>query len=158
QLPLEEVTVADLLKKQGYATALFGKWHLGNNRFHPSNRGFDEAIVSMGKHFDFATQPPMKVESGIYLADFLTDRALDFIEKNKDRPFFLYVPHFAVHVPHEAKKDLIEKYAKKKGVAGHEDPVYAAMIESIDQSVGRIVAKLKELKLHERTLVIFSSD
>jgi arylsulfatase A-like enzyme len=158
-LPLDRVTIAQALKDAGYATALFGKWHLGQNgQYHPGKRGFDEAIVSMGKHFDFATNPKVEYPPGTYLADFLTDHAVNFIEKNKDRPFFLYVPHFAVHAPLEAKKDLIEKYRKKQPVGGHKDPVYAAMIDSVDQSVGRIVAKLDELKLSEHTVVIFMSD
>src|SRR5207244_3359101 len=106
----------------------------------------------------FVTNPPVSYPPGTYLADFLTDRAVQFIDKNKDRPFFLYVPHFGVHVPHQAKKDLIEKYKLKPPVGGHKDPVYAAMIDSVDQSVGRIVAKLDDLKLSDRTIVIFASD
>jgi arylsulfatase A-like enzyme len=112
----------------------------------------------MGKHFDFNTNPKTPYPPGTYLADFLTDHAVKFLEANKDRPFFLYVPHFGVHVPHEAKMELIAKYKKKNPVGGHKDPVYAAMIESVDESVGRIVAKLDELKLAERTIVIFASD
>ena len=158
-LPLDKITVARALKDAGYATALFGKWHLGNGpAYHPAKRGFDDAIVSMGKHFDFNTNPQTPYPPGTYLADFLTEHAVKFIEKNRDRPFFLYVPHFGVHVPHEAKKDLIAKYQKKQPVGGHKDPVYAAMIDSVDQSVGRIVAKLDELKLTDRTIVIFASD
>jgi arylsulfatase A-like enzyme len=158
-LALEEVTIAEVLKDAGYATGMFGKWHLGPNAtHHPTKQGFDEAIVSMGKHFAFNTSPPVKVDPEVYLADFLTDRALGFIEKHRERPFFLYLPHFAVHSPLEAKKDLIEKYRGQPGVAGHQNPVYAAMIESVDQSVGRVLARLDELKLADRTVVIFSSD
>jgi arylsulfatase A-like enzyme len=159
QLPLDRQTIANVLKSAGYATALFGKWHLGQmGAYHPAKRGFDEAIVSMGKHFDFNTQPKVDYPKGIYLADFLTDKAVQFIDANKDRPFFLYVPHFGVHAPLQAKPELIEKYKKKAGVGGHSNPVYAAMIDSVDQSVGRIVAKLDELKLAENTIVIFASD
>jgi arylsulfatase A-like enzyme len=159
QLPLDKVTVAEALRAHGYATAMFGKWHLGNGpRYHPARRGFDEAIVSAGRHFDFITNPKVEVAPGTYLADFLTDRAVDFIARHRDRPFFLYLPHFAVHVPHQAKKEMVEKFKAKKGVAGHDDPVYAAMIYSLDQSVGRILAKLDELKLADNTVVIFSSD
>ena len=159
QLPLDRVTIASALKSAGYATGLFGKWHLGQmGEYHPSQRGFDEAITSMGKHFDFATQPKVDYPKGTYLADFLTDKAVGFIEKHKGEPFFLCVHHFGVHVPHEAKPDLVEKYRKKKGVGGHNDPVYAAMIDSVDQSVARIVARLNELKLADNTLVIFTSD
>src|SRR5207248_2942522 len=82
---------------------------------HPARRGFDEAIVSMGRHYNFTTTPPVPVKPGDYLADFLTDRAVYFIERHKDRPFFLYLPHFAVHVPLEAKAGLLAKYKRKPG-------------------------------------------
>src|ERR1022692_371319 len=127
-LPLDRVLMPQTLKDAGYATALYGKWHLGEKGpYHPGKRGFDEAIVSMGKHFNFTTNPKVDVPEGAYLADFLTDRAEKFIEQNKNRPFFLYLAHFGVHTPLEAKKELIEKYKKKQGVGGHDDPVYAAM-------------------------------
>lgn len=158
-LPLDKITVAQALKKAGYDTGMFGKWHLGNGpEHHPSQRGFDEAIVSMGKHFDINTQPKVPVDPKAYLADFLTDRALKFIEAHRSGPFFLYLPHFAVHSPWEAKQDLIAHFKDKPPVGGHQSPVYAAMIASVDQSVGRVLAKLDELKLSDRTLVIFSSD
>jgi len=158
-LPLDRVTVAQALKSAGYATAHFGKWHLGQmGDYHPAKRGFDEALVSMGRHFDFNTNPKVDYPKGIYLADFLTDHAVRFIEKNKDKPFFLYLPHFGVHSPHEAKKELIAKYEKKQPVGGHRDPTYAAMIDSVDESVGRVLAKLDELKLADNTVVIFTSD
>ncbi len=159
QLPLEKITVAQSLKKAGYATAMFGKWHLGNDAaHHPSQRGFDEAIESSGVHFNFNTNPKTDYPKGEYLADFLTDKAVDFIRRHKDGPFFLYLPHFAVHQPLQAKKELIEKFEKKTPVGGHKNPTCAAMIQSIDESVGRVLAALDELKLAENTLVIFSSD
>ncbi len=158
-LPLDRATLANVMKDSGYATGLFGKWHLGEKGdYHPGKRGFDDAIVSMGKHFGFATNPKVPVPDGAYLADFLTDHAEKFIEKNKAKPFFIYLSHFGVHSPWDAKKELTEKYKNKQGVNGHDDPVYAAMIESIDQSVGRILAKLAALKLDENTIVIFMSD
>lgn len=147
------------LKDAGYATAMFGKWHLGNKgEFHPAQRGFDEAIVAQGKHFNFVSDPPVEYPKGQYLADFLTDRSVEFIKKNHDKPFFLYLPHFGVHAPKEAKPELIERFKAKPPVGGHHDPVYAAMIASVDESVGRIMATLDELKLADNTLVIFSSD
>lgn len=159
RLPLDKVTIAQALKKAGYATAMFGKWHLGNDGpQHPAQRGFDEAIVSMGQHFEFVTDPPVAYPKGAYLADFLTDKAVDFIQRHKEEPFFLYLPHFAVHAPHEAKPDLTERFKPKAPVGGHHSPVYAAMIYSVDQSVGRVVARLDSLGLSEDTLVIFSSD
>lgn len=159
QLPLDKITIAQALKQAGYATGMFGKWHLGNNGdYHPGRRGFDEAIVSMGQHFDFVTHPPVDYPKGQYLADFLTDKAVDFIRRHKDGPFFLYLPHFAVHSPHHAKEQLIAKFKPKPGVGGHNNPTYAAMIASVDESVGRIMALLDELKLADNTVLIFSSD
>jgi arylsulfatase A-like enzyme len=158
-LPLDKITVAQALQRAGYVTGLFGKWHLGEaGEHHPGKRGFDEAIVSMGKHFDFKTNPRVDYPAGTYLADFLTDRAIDFMRRHREQPFFLYLPHFGVHAPHEAKKDLIEKFAARPKAGGHDDPVYAAMIASIDESVGRVLKALDELKLGTNTLVIFSSD
>lgn len=158
-LPLDKVTIAQSLKSAGYVTAIFGKWHLGDSGpHHPRQRGFDEAIVSAGKHFDFKTNPKTVYPPGTYLADFLTDRAIDFVRHNRERPFFLYLPHFGVHAPHEAKKELIAKFAAKPKAGGHDDPTYAAMIASVDESVGRILKVLDELKLATNTLVIFSSD
>lgn len=158
-LPLDRATIGDQLKLVGYSTAMFGKWHLGNGaQRHPSKRGFDEAIVSDGKHFDFETQPKVDVPEGAYLADFLTDRAEDFIRRHQDQPFFLYLPHFGVHSPYQAKKKWIEKFKAKPGVGGHNNPTYAAMIYSVDESVGRIMRLLDELKLSDNTIVIFSSD
>jgi arylsulfatase A-like enzyme len=159
ELPLDRDIIARQLKAAGYATGLFGKWHIGERgEFHPGKRGFDEAIVSMGQHFDFATNPKTDYPRGQYLADFLTDRAVDFITRHKDRPFFLYLPHFGVHSPHQAKPELIEKFKSKPGVGGHNNPAYAAMIYSVDESVGRVMKTLDELKLADNTVLIFTSD
>lgn len=158
-LPLEKVTIAESLRRAGYRTGMFGKWHLGNSaEFHPSKRGFEEAIVSAGKHFKFKTNPKVEVPEEAYLADFLTDKAVDFIERHKDEPFFLYVPHYGVHSPLQAKPELIEKFEGKTASGGHQNPVYAAMIASVDESVGRIIEKLDELSLSDDTIVIFTSD
>lgn len=159
ELPMAHITVADALTKAGYVTGMFGKWHLGNGKFNPRNRGFADTLVSLdGRHFDFSTSPRMDIPKETYLADFLTDHAIKFIETNHSRPFFLYVPHFAVHHPLQAKEELIAKFRNKPGVGGQSNPTYAGMIASVDESVGRIVDKLEELKLSERTLVIFTSD
>ena len=132
QLPLDRNTIAEQLKAVGYVTGIFGKWHIGQSGpYVPSKRGFDEAIVSMGKHFDFVTDPPVSFPKGTYLADFLTDRAVDFIRRNKEKPFFLYLPHFGVHSPHHAKEEWIRKFKEKAPVDGHGNPVYAAMIASV---------------------------
>jgi arylsulfatase A-like enzyme len=159
KLPLDCITIAQSLKKAGYATGMFGKWHLGEKgAYHPSQRGFDEAITSMGVHFNFVTQPPVEHAKDAYLADWLTDKSVDFIRRHKDGPFFLYLPHFAVHAPLEAKKELIEKFKLKPPVGGHRNPVYAGMIYSVDESVGRVMAVLDELHLADNTVLIFSSD
>lgn len=159
ELPLDRVTIAQSLKKAGYSTGMFGKWHLGEDaEHHPSQRGFDEAIVSMGRHFNFNTKPKTDYPKGTYLADFLTDKAEDFIKRHKEGPFFLYLTHFGVHSPHEAKQDLIEHFKPKAPAGGHNNPTYAAMIASVDESVGRIMKLLDELKIADNTVLIFSSD
>ncbi len=158
-LPLDREIIAQPLKAAGYATGMFGKWHLGDrDDYHPSQRGFDEAIVSAGKHFGFSTMPETERPDDQYLADFLTDKAVDFIERNQSKPFFLYLPHFGVHSPYQAKKELIEKYKAKEGSGGHDNPVYAAMIDSVDESVGRIMQTLDQLKLADNTVLVFLSD
>ncbi len=159
ELPLDRDIIAKQLKAAGYATGMFGKWHIGQKGdYVPGKRGFDEAIVSMGKHFDFETNPKMEYPKGTYLADFLTDKAVDFITRHKDGPFFLYLPHFGVHSPHQAKADLIEKFKPKAGVGGHNNPTYAAMIASVDESVGRVMKTLDDLKIADNTVLIFTSD
>jgi len=159
QLPPSVTTFAQSLKSAGYSTALFGKWHLGEpGQYHPSRRGFDEAITSAGQHFDFVTRPNVEYPKGTYLADFLTDKATDFIRRHRDGPFLLCLHQFVVHSPHVAKPDLKKHFDSKAAAGGHRDPTYAAMIASLDQSVGRVLALLDELKLSENTLVIFTSD
>ena len=159
ELPLDRTIFAQQLKSAGYATGMFGKWHIGQQAaYHPAKRGFDEAIVSMGKHFDFPTDPKTEYPEGQYLADFLTDKAVDFITRHKDESFFLYLPHFGVHSPFEAKPELIAKFKAKPGVDGHQNATYAAMISSVDESVGRIMKTLDDLKLADNTVLIFTSD
>ncbi len=158
-LPLDRDIIAKQLKAVGYATGMFGKWHIGQQGdYLPGKRGFDEAVVSMGRHFDFATNPKTDYPTGQYLADFLTDKAVDFITRHKDQPFFLYLPHFGVHSPHDAKAELIAKFKPKPGVGGHNNPTYAAMIASVDDSVGRVMQTLDDLKLADNTVLIFTSD
>ncbi len=145
------VTIPEALKAGGYTSACIGKWHLGNKEpFRPADRGFDVVYrKDRGAYFN---------KEGEYLTDRLTDEAVKFIEDNKNRPFFLYLSHHAVHTPIQAKKELIEKYKKKKGDDVHNNPTYAAMIESMDQSVGTVCDKLDELGLTENTVVFFFSD
>jgi arylsulfatase A-like enzyme len=145
QLPREEKTLADLLKDAGYVSACFGKWHLGGAGFGPEKRGFD--VVHAGK----ANTTPSDTEGGKGEYD-LTAQAEKFIEINKDRRFFLYLAHNNPHVPLAARPELVAKYRDSF------NPIYAAMIETLDDSVGRVLAKLDALKLTERTIVVFNSD
>ncbi|MBA2304044.1 MAG: sulfatase-like hydrolase/transferase [Acidobacteria bacterium] len=164
-LPLAEWTLAEALREAGYATACIGKWHLGDADFFPEKQGFDCAIggtesgaaPSFFSPYRIATLPDG--EPGEYLTDRESLEAVRFIEANKDRPFFLYLPHHAVHTPIQAKQELIEKYRLMATPgAPHSHATYAAMIESADQSVGRVLAKLDELHLAERTIVVVTSD
>jgi arylsulfatase A-like enzyme len=162
-LELDEVTIAEALKPSGYATGHLGKWHLGGVEHFPERQGFDVSVVTAGRHFGSLVQnpPPKKLPDDTYLAEFLTDRAVKFIEDNKDRPFFLYLCHFAVHIPLEAREKLIAKYeAKAKALPGtrHNNPTYAAMVEHVDQSVGRVMETLQRLKIADNTVVVFTSD
>jgi len=142
----QAVTIAEALKPGGYKSASIGKWHLGSYpRFGPSAQGFDVSVGGGAEgHAKSHFSPYGIVElqdgpQGEYLTDRLTSEAIRFISDAKNRPFFLYLPHYAVHTPIEAKKELIEKYKNKKGSQGQEIPEYAAMIESTDQGVGRIL-------------------
>jgi arylsulfatase A-like enzyme len=158
-LPEGLATVAGVMRGAGYATGFFGKWHLGRGEGeHPLQRGFDEALVTEGRHYGFETDPPEEVGAGVYLADFLTDRSLAFMERHRERPFFLMLSHFSVHSPHEAKPEMVSKFERKAPAGTHRDPVYAGMIASLDESVGRVVERLEAWGLATNTVVIFTSD
>jgi arylsulfatase A len=169
-LPLEEVTIARALKPAGYVSASIGKWHLGGKDYLPEKHGFDVNVAG-----DSRGSPPgyfypwrrAKEKEGLlpdgkegdYLTDRLTTEAEKFIEQNKEKPFFLYLAHYGVHIPLQAKKDVIAKYqARARPEQEQNNPVYAAMVESVDDSVGRIVKKLDDLRLAERTVIFFTSD
>jgi arylsulfatase A len=145
ELPLEEKTLAEYLKAAGYATACIGKWHLGGAGFGPKEQGFD--FVYAGP----ANTTPSATEGGKGEYDH-TSQALKFLDENKDRPFFLYVPYNTPHIPLAAKPELIAKHQ----AAFY--PTYAAIMETMDDCVGLILKKLKDLGLDEKTLVIFTSD
>ncbi len=161
-LDTEIITLAEALQAAGYVSAHIGKWHLGRD---PRKQGFDINIAGShygsppGGYFSPYKNPKLpNGPKGEFLTDRLTDEALRFLDEHHERPFFLYLPHYAVHSPIQAKEELIAKYREKEASDGQNDPVYAAMVESLDQSVGRILAKLDQLKLRENTLVIFTSD
>ncbi len=212
-IPDSETTLAEAFKSQGYSTAIFGKWHLGEEPFGPRSHGFDVQIPRWNKGWPKAGyHAPFQLDGipdsqGDYLTDRLTDEALKFIDQNKEKPFFLYLSHYAVHDPIQGRKDLVEKYRKKLAkmpategprfilegnpdeahplsrkqldqlidepshagfsvlpqrtvkIKQHQDNIeFAAMVEAMDDSLGRVLAKLKSLELEDDTIVIFFSD
>ena len=165
QLPLAETTIAKVFKSAGYRTASIGKWHLGDEEFYPEKHGFDVNIAGLNAGSPPTYFSPWRIKTitdgrdGDYLTDRLGEEAAGLIEKWRDQPFFLYLPHFAVHTPIQGRADLVAKYQQKlKPGLRHNNPAYAAMVESLDAAVGRVLTKLDELKLAERTLVAFTAD
>ncbi|MBT3199985.1 MAG: sulfatase [Phycisphaerales bacterium] len=165
RLPLEEITIAEMLKSAGYTTGAVGKWHLGPKGHWPENQGFDVNIG--GNHngspaggYHLPNRMTLKnMKKGAYLTDRLSDEGAKFIEQNKDRPFFLYQSYHSVHTPIQAKADYTAKYKAKKSPDGKKyNPAYAGMVQSLDEGVGKILNKLDELKLTDNTLVFFMSD
>jgi arylsulfatase A-like enzyme len=213
-LPYEQNTLPSTLKENGYETAIYGKWHLGEDSLSTQRQGFDMHLPDWNKgwpkegyHFPYGMKGLETGVKGEYLTDRMTDESLTFIEKNKEKPFFLYLSHFAVHDPIEGRSDLVEKYSVKlknskeskrqpyilegrpsdepqvsrtelnqqvqnQSYSGykvfpdetvkikqHQDNVeFAAMVESMDESLGRVLQKLKDLDIDDHTLVIFYSD
>ena len=175
----DQITMADMLKEAGYATGMVGKWHLGyTGRYHPLARGFDEyfGILAGGSSFIDPQYPgvetvgqvskvrpprvavydgeqPVVVEK--YLTDVFTNKALSFIDRHQAEPFFLYLSHTAPHVPLQATAKYLQRYSHIDDKATR---IYAAMVAALDDSVGAIVARLKVLGLHEKTLIVFASD
>lgn len=194
-LPLEEVTLAETLKEHGYSTCFIGKWHLGKSDYYPDKQGFDINIAGNdagGPPSYFSPYTNKSYERwgwdgslpnikpgppGEYLTDRLTDEAVNYLDTIGNKPFFLYISHYAVHVPLRAKKELVNKYREKaeklpKGklpgfideinrsytrtIQDHD--VYAAMIQSMDESIGRIMQKIEETGASENTIIVFTSD
>ena len=173
QLALNFRTTGEVFKSAGYGTAYIGKWHLGGGQFQPQFQGFDYTIGSgangLPQSFFYPFFPGGQhqrlkdsAEPGDYLTDVLTDRALDYIDAHKDSAFFVNLNYYAPHVPIMGKEELIEKYRQKRAATSPNDSfpdiVYAAMVDAIDQNVGRIMTRLEELGLTENTLIIFTSD
>ena len=164
------VTLAEALKAAGYATAHVGKWHLGGAGHLPTDQGFDVNVagnyrgIPPGYFYPYQrgdytlTDLQQGGQEGEYLTDRLTDEALRFIDAHAEGPFFLYLAHYAVHTPIQAKEALIDRYRRKPGDEAHNNPTYAAMIESVDESVGRVMGKLDALGLADNTVVFFFSD
>ncbi len=177
-LPLEEHTLPETLREAGYRTASIGKWHLGGEPFSmPRHHGFDVNIGgdshgAPGNYFfpyngNWAVpttdlRSPWNVlpdgKPGEYLTDRLTDEAVTFLREHREQPFFLYFPHYGVHTPLQAPEEMTARYERVPPDQQQGKPVYAAMVESIDQSVGRVLETLAELSLDQNTLVIFTSD
>ncbi len=182
-LPLEEVTIAEALKKKGYATFFAGKWHLGDEGYFPEDQGFD---INKGGHH--RGSPPggyytpyknPKLEDGPegeYLTDRLTNESLQFLEANKNNPFLLYLSFYTVHTPIQPCKRHVDEFIEKaealppmdgpKEIPEHDgltkmrqdNPEYASMVHAMDENVGRVLKKLDDLNLSDNTVVIFTSD
>ncbi len=170
-LPLDQRTIADYLKERGYATAAYGKWHLGNaDRFHPMKRGFDEFYGFRGGDRSFFAYGPKnrlphhdkRMERGFgkfeepaeYLTDMLGDEASDFIERNKKNPFFIYLAFNAPHTPMEATEEDLAQFPELKG----KRKIYAAMTLAMDRATGKVLDTLKKHGLYENTIVVFTND
>ncbi len=158
-LPLEITTMAEMLKTAGYNTAMFGKWHLGGGeKFHPLNQGFDKANVGQG-YFNTKFNPSREESFEKIHMERITDFGIDFINENKDKPFFLFLSHWSVHCLLDAEQALIDKYVNKTKIDGYTcNAVYAAVIEHLDNSIGRLVNEIDKLGLSENTLIVFYSD
>lgn len=148
----DQVTIAEALKSAGYATGIFGKWHLsGPDGALPAAQGFDVVFDSGTKSRGKATDDP----KGVYT---LTKLAGDFMEKNKDKPFFCYVPHHAIHSGLEARPATLARFEKKAAGKQHANPLYAACLYDFDDAVGQLLKKIADLGLEQNTLVVFTSD
>lgn len=165
RLSSEYYTMAEMLRESGYATCHIGKWHLGDDSLtSPEAQGFDVNIggnhTGHPKTYFSPYRNPNLIDGieGEYLTDRLTNEALSFIDKNQENPFFLYFSHYAVHTPIQGKEALVDKYKNKRSSLEHDSPTYAAMVESVDQSLGRLLDKLNETHLAENTLILFFSD
>jgi arylsulfatase A-like enzyme len=165
-LPVEERTMADRLKAAGYRTALFGKWHLGSAPgFHPLERGFDEFFGFLGGQHNYMGATPgdsislieghASVHEKAYLTDALADRAVDFVRRQRARPFFLYLAFNAVHLPMHATDKYLARFSH---IADTQRRTYVAMLSAMDDGVGKTMAALRAERLEENTLIFFFSD
>lgn len=164
-LPLEEYTIGEAFKDAGYKTGFIGKWHLGlQQKYWPGNQGFEFDLGAPNPgppsyfspyHMDNIPNGP----DGEYITDRITDETLDFLEKNQNDPFMLCLWHFAVHAPFQAKDDITQKYQDTKDPRGKQGcAIMASMLQSLDESIGRIMTKLDELNLSDNTVIVFVSD
>ena len=178
-LPLSEFTMADLFKTKNYVTGIIGKWHLGaHESLRPNKRGFDEFFGHLtGGHRFFPEELTLQDETEVkahsqpyrtkilrnttrvdiddYLTDEFSDEAVKFIDNNSNKPFFLYLAYNAPHGPIQAPEKYVDRFPQIKNMQRR---VYAGMISSMDDGVGKIISKLKEEKIYENTIIIFLSD
>ena len=184
-LPLEEVTIGDVFQQAGYNTAYIGKWHLGTGDFRPENQGFGTVLASndagepgsyfapyTNENFPALNVPDLETDiDSTYLTDRLTDLAIDFISSEKENPFFLVLSHYSVHSPLQAKPQEVQRFSTADTAKNfiqealdsatrttQNDATYAAMIASVDESIGRILQALENSGIRENTIVIFTSD
>ena len=178
-LPLEHDSLAEILRDAGYYTAHIGKWHLGDAEAYPQAHGFDINIggtlwgAPEAFFYPYNTEdrdyfngwryvPDLEPgKEGDYLTDRLTDRAIDIVEERQNEPFFLNLWYHTVHTPIEGKPEVVEKYQHKiasESPGNHVNPHMAAMVESMDENVGRVLARIEDLGLRDRTIVVFTSD
>ena len=171
-LALEEFTLAEALRSAGYTNFFAGKWHLGRGEYSPNAQGFGPGLAGQGQfYYPASDQPAPDPKDDPKTTDRIANEAVRFIEANKDKPFFAYLPFLAVHIPIGARQDLIEKYQQKPAppeawgqerqskvrlVQSH--PAYAAMLEQLDSAIGRVLDALERQHLAERTIVVFMSD
>jgi arylsulfatase A-like enzyme len=177
QLPLAEKTLAEALKDAGYTTFIAGKWHLGNDEFSPSAQGFPSGLEftreMAGNYFPAGDDSKSPSKNDPKWSDRIAEATVKFIQSNKDQPFFAYLPFNAVHIKTGARADLIAKYTAKKASAPADlfakegdfqvnqvqnNPVYAAMIEQMDSSIGRVLDAIRQAGLAENTVVVFMTD
>ena len=168
-LPAKQVVLPSALKKPGYASGVFGKWHLGYEpQFNPLEHGWDDFFGYMGGNVHYFNHRELSdlhvlyrgrlpvYEEG-YMTHLITDSSLDFIERNKDRPFFLFVSHETPHFPFQGPGDA-KKLVDKSNWTEPDAKTYVAMLEDLDREVGRVLAALKKHQLEKNTLVVFVSD
>lgn len=165
-LPLDEVTIGEVLKSEGYKTAWFGKWHLSKSKKppeseenNPEKQGFDESFITYKPNLEAPFEVWQTPENDGHNVEILTKRSIDFIDRNKENPFFLVISHNTIHDPLMEKESLIEKYSKLEATNKPENhATIAAMIETLDKSVGRIIKKINQSKIENNTIIIFYSD
>jgi arylsulfatase A-like enzyme len=173
-MAIEEVTFAEVLKRRGYATGIFGKWHVGYNvEFNPAWQGFDEFIGYVSGNVDYHSHIDQagfddwwknceKIPEEGYSTDLITRHGVDFIERHKDEPFCLYLPHEAPHYPYQGRNDPSERLpGGRKGKKAKGDEIsraYKEMVEVMDEGIGRIVETVKQLGLERKTFIFFCSD